>query len=397
MSASSVYSLLRQHVLATLDPKLTVWSRERLVWLVMGMLAAKHASPARIARALFVLGLGDACAQSLERRVRRIQNDEQITAALCLHPFAKQHLALGRPKHLLLGIDATTQEDRLVMLTVAVWYRGRALPLAWEVWPGNQVLEGAGFWERVQALLAVVAPLLPVGVPVIWLGDRAFGTPAFTDRVQAYGWHFVVRIQHQTRFRDRLGEQGSVGAWLREPHQRRKGEYALFKKAGWRALSLVGHWGAGHRLPLCVVSDLPTGWYLLHLYRRRFAIEGMFRDLKSSGWEWEAGQVKDIEHVKRHLVGMALAMWVMLLVGSLVAKEVLERRASGQCRTRPWWGKFSLFTLGLDRWQQWLYTQPPRGQEWRLRDWEAPHWQAQCLAHQVRAYIFNLNTKPVRP
>jgi hypothetical protein len=383
--------------LQTLDPNVNVWSRERLAWLVMGIVAAKSAAPARIARALYTLGLSYACAESLERRVRRIQNDAQITAALCLHPFAKQHLALGRPKHLLLVIDPTTQEDRLVMLTVAVWYRGRALPLAWEIWPGNQVLEGEGFWQRVQHLLDTVAPLLPKRVPVIWLADRAFGTPQFTDRVQAYGWHFVVRIQNQTRCRDRVGFVQSVGAWLAGPHPRKKGCYDLFKKLGWRPLSLVGHWGERHRQPLCVVSDLPVGWYLLALYRRRFAIEGMFRDLKSSGWQWESGQGSTLYHLSRLLVGMALATWVTLLSGSWMARQHLARKASGERHTRPWHGKYSLFTLGLDCLHRWMQCTPNAPLDWHLSDWEAPHWQAQCLAHQVRAYIFHIKRKPVRP
>ena len=51
------------------------------------------------------------------------------------------------------------------MLTVSVWYRGRALPLAWAVWSGQQPLTDQGFWERVAGLLSIVAKLLPLGVP----------------------------------------------------------------------------------------------------------------------------------------------------------------------------------------------------------------------------------------
>jgi hypothetical protein len=320
-----------------------------------------------------------------------------MTAALCLHPFAKYHLAFGRPQQLLLVLDATCQEDRLVMLTVAVWYRGRALPLAWEVWPGNQMLEGEGFWERVQLLLDTVAPLLPLRVPVIWLADRAFGTPQLTDRLRRYGWHFVLRIQSQTRCRDQRGPEQRVADWLNRPHQRRKGRLEVFKKAGWRSLSLVGHWGARHRCPLCVVSDLPPGWSVLSLYRRRYPIEGLFRDLKSSGWQWEQGQVTDLTHVSALLVGMALATWVTLLRGTQVAEAWLAQKAGGQRRTRPWWGKFRWFTLGLDGLHRWLHCPPQARVVWHLSHWDAPHWQAQCTAHLVRAYIFNTILKPVRP
>src|SRR5579864_212555 len=161
LSALSVYSVIRDQLQTCLPPDLETATWERLALLVMGILGAKSASPARIARALCTLGLVGATVESTERRIRRIENDPQITAAVCLHPLARHHLALGRPKQLLLILDPTTQEDRLVMLSVAVWYRGRALPLGWAVWPGNQMLEGERFWERVQALLDSVGPLLP--------------------------------------------------------------------------------------------------------------------------------------------------------------------------------------------------------------------------------------------
>ena len=188
MSASTIYNqvyeLLDQH----LGEQVSESSRQRITLLVLGIIRAKSASPARIAEALSELGLTNATTESIERRIRRIENDDELTATLCFHPFAKERLAFGRPEQLLLICDPTTQEDRVVMVTASVWYRGRALPLAWLVWPANVPLEGDGFWERIEKLLDTVATILPNGVSVTWLADRAFGTPAFTDLVTGRGW-----------------------------------------------------------------------------------------------------------------------------------------------------------------------------------------------------------------
>ena len=173
MSASTaydqVYQLLDQHISEQVDES----SRERIT-LVLGIIRAKSASPARIAEALAELGLTNATTESIERRIRRIENDDELTATLCFHPFAKERLAFGRPTELLLICEKTTQEDRVVMVTASVWYRGRALPLAWLVWPANVPLEGDGFWERIEELLDTVATILPNGVPVTWLADRGY-------------------------------------------------------------------------------------------------------------------------------------------------------------------------------------------------------------------------------
>jgi len=104
-----------------------------------------------------------------------------MKASLCFHPFARAHLRYGRPTELLLVLDPTTQEDKVVMVSVAVWFRGAGITPAWAIWPGNTPLEGDGFWKRIDHLLDEVAPLLPAQVSVTLLADRAFGCPAFID------------------------------------------------------------------------------------------------------------------------------------------------------------------------------------------------------------------------
>jgi hypothetical protein len=287
-----------------------------------------------------------------------------------------------------LVVDGSCQKDRLVLLSVAVRYRGRALPLVWDLWPANQPLQGARFWQRVEALLAVVAGLLPPGVPVTVVADRAFGTPAFTDRVGQHGWHFVVRVQGLTRVRDVVGREQPVCHLVRWQGGRKKCRGQVFKKHGWREASVVVLWGQRHHSPLCLVSDLPPDWSLVLVYRQRYSIEAGFRDMKSAGWQWEKGQVTDIEHVKRLLVCMAVATWVALFAGAQVAAEWLEKRPSGKRRSVPWAGKRSLFFLGVQRLNELL-----GGARWQwlhfvLPDWEAPIWQFQVACHQGRAFVF---------
>jgi hypothetical protein len=359
---------------------------------VTGMLKARHASPRQISKALARLHLSEATAESIERRSRRLNNDEQIVDAVCFHPFARHHLSLGQPQQLVLILDPTTQEDHLVMLTVAVWYRGRALPLVWVVWEGNTPLKGGSFWEYVAQVLARVADILPPGIPVTWVADRAFGTPEFTDLVAAYGWHYVVRVQGQTHFRDENERERALEDCVQGKRQRYKGRGQAFKKRGWRHVSVVIYWGRRHKTPLCLVSDLPPEWDLLAIYRQRYPIEATFRDFKSAGWHWEQGQVRDVAHVARLLVGMALASWITLLIGTQVAQAHLDHAKLGQRRTLPIWGKSSLFTLGLDAIHDFCANI-------RTLIWEALHlkWVDQTWQTQVyQTFAFAFIWQPLR-
>jgi len=379
-----IYNLIDSH----LPKRIYKATRERLALLTVGTIRAESASPAKIAEAVKELGLSEATIPSIERRIRRIENDPQVDDKICFHPFARERLLIGHPNELLLIIDPTTQDDRVVMVTVAVWYRGRSLPLVWTVWPANVPLEGDRFWTRIEDLLKSVAQILPKHVPVTWLADRAFGTPAFTDLLIARGWHYVVRAQGSTRCQDQRGKERQIKHLIYLKGQKAKIRGLAFKKHGWRTVSIVVYWGKRHSEPLCLVSDLRPRWSLIHLYRRRYPIEATFRDYKSAGWHWEQGQVVDLEHIKRLLVGMAFATWIALFVGTRVATELLAQPPTGRRRTVPWEGKRSLFSLGLQRLQELLTRASPVHMCWQLTDWNMPNWQSQIHFHHARAFIF---------
>ena len=279
------------------------------------------------------------------------------------------------------------------MLSLAVCYRGRALPLCWAVWPGNTPLVGERFWERVAAVLRAAAEMVPAGTEVIVLADRAFGTPAFTDLVQQNGWHYLVRCQGQTRWQDSHGHAGTLSSLLCRG-ERRKGHAFAFKSRGWRLVGVVGFWGRRHAGPLLLATNLKPGWSLLSLYRRRWGLEACFRDAKSHGWQWEQGQVKDLQHLGRLLLGMAIASWVALMLGTQAAEEALAQKPTGQRRTRPPEAKRSLFRMGLERFDRLIHARGGTPILWRLAGWDAPSWSEQIYTHHVRAYIL---ARPVGP
>ena len=290
--SSELYQQIQQLLAEHVDPSVSASSLERLTLLVIGIIKAEQASPARIAKALDQLGLSQANVESIERRIRRIENDHSLQAASCVHPLARARLQFGRPERLILIIDPTTQDERVVMLTASVWYRGRALPLAWAIWPAQEPFTDVGFWERVAALLQIVAELLPVGVPVVWLADRAFGSPAFTDLLAPFDWDYVVRVQGQTRFRDQQGQEFQLATLVSQPDCRTKGRGQVFKKRGWRWASVVAFWGRRHHSPLCLVTSLPPRWDVIALYRRRYPIEIVFTQMTKTsvsaglgGWD----------------------------------------------------------------------------------------------------------------
>jgi hypothetical protein len=276
-----------------------------------------------------------------------------------------------------LAIDESSKADAVHLFRVSLPYRGGSPPLAWAVWQQNQPLPDGQHWATVDAVLAQVARLLPPGVEVVVVADRAYEIPAFVDRLAAYGWRWVVRckVNASTRWRDRQGREQAVRDLARRqlsgPGRRWKGRGWVFKGAGWRQASLVAVWGAGHKEPLALLTDLPAQWAVLRLYQRRFWIEPGFRNDKTRGWQWEASQVRGLAHHERRLLALAWACLVMLCLGAQEAEARLAARLARRGRRHrprraPDHARESLFTLGLRRARQWLYRPQTVALRWHL-------------------------------
>lgn len=284
---------------------------------------------------------------------------------------------------MVLAADESSKGGDLHLFRVSLAYRGGSVPLAWAVWPQNRPLADGQYWAHVEAALDRVAALLPAGLAVVVVADRAYDVPAFVDRVAARGWRWAVRCKAGggLRFRDHLGREQPlrelVGRHLPGPGRRWKGRGWAFKGAGWRAASVVGLWGRGQREPLVVLTDLPPRWRVLRLYQRRFWIEAGFRSDKARGWRWEQSQVRDPGRQERLLLALAWASLVALCLGAQVAAAKLAARRALPPRRRPEHARESLFTLGLGRARQWLYHPAPAPLPWHLPDPLAERWADQ--------------------
>ena len=410
MSAhSSLYQAMLHQLTATIPAHLVPHtSVVRLALLVTGLLAARSTVLAQIAAALDALHLTRATQpESIGRRLRRTLSDPHLHASTCYTPVLTQVLdwpaLLRGSRQIVLAVDESSKADQIHLFRVSLPYWGGSLPLAWTIWEQNTSLPAGTYWHAVDRVLAQVATLLPPDIEVVIVADRAYGIPAFLDRCQAYGWHWVLRLttSGSHRFVDGRGQEHALRALvqrqLRQPGQRWRTRGHLFKDAGWRQVKLVGIWGWGAKEPLVVMTDLPPQWGVLRLYERRFWIEAGFRSDKRKGWQWEASQVQGVVHHERLLLGMAWASLVVLCLGVM---EAQQRIAAAQ--VRPWRKRLrqvrhareSIFTLGLDTLRRWLFGTANGTWQWSLPELDAPSWERRWYHWQSCRLI---GYTPVRP
>ena len=197
----------------------------------------------------------------------------------------------------------------------------------------------------VWRLLRRAARSLPPGREVTLLADRGLSWPSVVDCCVLLGWHYVLRLQRDTRVR--LAGGATRAAW--EPARWRGRRWygtavEVFKKAGWRRANVVATWEPGCRARWLLVTDRPATFRRCRDYCRRVWCEQLHRDEKGHGFNWQLSRVHDPRHAARLVLVMALATLLCLSTGAYVIKRGLRTRLEPARRRL-----LSVFQLGL-RW-----------------------------------------------
>jgi hypothetical protein len=218
----------------------------------------------------------------------------------------------GGPR-LALALDASSLEDRFVVLALSVVYRSCAIPVAWAVLPAGEKGAWREPWVR---LLALLAPAIPADWTVIVLADRGLYAKWLFEAILAQGWHPFLRVNRQGLFRpagqDTFRPLGSLvpagGAWA--------GRGSAFVTAACRLeCTLVACWADGCADPWLILTDLAPAEADAAWYGLRAWIEQSFKDLKRGGWQWQGTRMTDPARVSRLWLALAVATLWLVRVG----------------------------------------------------------------------------------
>jgi hypothetical protein len=237
-------------------PDLSRAARQRLVFFVLRVLVAGTIVLRRVATTQSHIGMGTVPAASHERRLRRILNDPEHGSAVLMYGRLVRRMLQRMPagQGVWRIFDESGHSDVVRVVLAARWYQGRAIPLAGILWQ-VQHPHAEAYWTDCQTLLTQVATLLPDGVAVTVVADRARGCPAFTDLVVDHGWDYLVRVHGQTRLRQADGTTVALRHLLEMAGQRWMGTGQACKKQGWWAVTVSASWRAACHEPLLLVSN----------------------------------------------------------------------------------------------------------------------------------------------
>jgi hypothetical protein len=322
---------------------------QTLVWMVVGLIQAGCVSLPRWVP--FVQGRAR-YAQSTQRRFARWLGNPRVEVQPLYGPLI-QHALREWGKHILyLALDTSMLWNQYCLIRFSLVYRGRAVPLVWEVVAhGSSSVAHAAY----EALLDAVPPLLPPGVKVVFLADRGFAATELMAHLRRLGWHFRIRLKASFGVH-RFGQPPcKVEDFPLAPGR------ALFlhnvaitaEHFGPVSLALAHHTSNGEYW--YVVSDEPTSVHTFVEYGWRFDIEENFLDDKSNGFQLESSLVRDAAALTRLCLVLALTTLYLVAQGTQVVSTNKRRWVDPH-----WWRGNSYLRIGW----QWVKTALTRG--WTL-------------------------------
>jgi hypothetical protein len=258
----------------------------------------------------------------IESRVTRLARwvrNETITEQRYFVPYATvllTHLAL---QTLVLVMDGSVVGRGGVALMLHVVYKGRALPLAWQVRQGKK----GHFPEALHiALVEQVHKLIPAGASVVLLGDGECDGTDLQHTLATVGWSSVCRTgchltaswQGETFRLDTVGACIKPGTLVDFPE-------TFVTREAYGPMRLICCWAQGYQDPLYLVTNMASAEEACHVYAKRFRIETFFSDQKSRGFQLHTSHIADSTRLARLLMAACFAsIWIVYL-GSICMRH----------------------------------------------------------------------------
>jgi hypothetical protein len=269
---------------------------------------------------------GRAKPASVRRRMERLLANERLDAVAAMLELTRSVLRdWGGGRKLLLILDETPRQDALRCMRLSVAYRKRSVTLLSVCYPPDRPPMPVP--KLVRWMLREVAARVPQDTAVTLLADRGLCWPTLIRQCRRLGWHYLLRLQCDTRVRLPDGSERPVSELAPRRGTRRFGQdLRVFKKARWLRANVVAAWEPGANEPWLLVTDAHASYACCRRYCKRTWCEESHRDEKSHGLNWQKSQVNDPDHAQRLVLLMSLATLLCIATGAAAIKRGLRRR-----------------------------------------------------------------------
>ena len=242
--------------------------------------------------------------------IERILSNQHIVPDEVMKPFAQGVFKrlTGQGQTLVLMMDQSKINELNEVLMLSVRIRKRAIPVAWRV---RQTKGNIGF-EVQKELLDAIRDWIPAGVDVMLAADRFYGTEKLIGWCQQAGWGYRIRLKGNLTLQHQGGELTTGEAVELMPEGLEKAE--LYGSGVFTNIGILHE--KGHPEPWIIAMDAKPGKYKVLDYGLRWAIEPMFSDGKSRGFNMDESHIQRPDKMEKLLLIIAIAMYWAVSCGA---------------------------------------------------------------------------------
>ena len=288
--------------------------------LIVCLLENNKAHISRLGESLAVNGPSEmACIQ----RIRRFLSNEKLSPSITHVPLIRlMRPLLSKLPEIVLTMDRTNWEKRLKyinILSVAVSYKGRAIPLFWIVLnrKGNSSFK---HWKHV--LTPVIEGLQQMewlsDKTIIVVADREFASPKLAEWLKnTYGVEATLRIKASMYTKSDNMPETKIAKLI---EMMGKGaQYVLHDQTITRdstfKMNVVLTWDEKYEEAMVLVTTLDDSLKANKVYGQRFDIESMHKDWKTNAFDLEKTRVTDPKRIETLLIPIAFSYILCVLEG----------------------------------------------------------------------------------
>ncbi len=265
------------------------------------------------------------------QRVRRFLSNKNISPTIVLLPLIRLlRPILSTLPEIVLTMDRTDWEKRqknINILSVAIAYKGRAIPLFWIVLDRK----GASSFEHWKQVLAPVIEGLKqmewlYNIPIHVVADREFASPKLAEWLkETYNVDSTVRIKRSMYLREDGKPERKIAVLLKDM---KKGTRSVMHNQKVTrdcdfVMNVLMKWDEGFDEPLIVATTLANPEQADIIYAKRAWIEPMHKDWKSNAFDLEKTRVTDPKRIETLLIPVAFAYLLSVLEGKKKKKMVI--------------------------------------------------------------------------
>ena len=299
--------------------------------LIVCLLENNKAHISRLGESLAVNGPSEmACIQ----RIRRFLSNKKLSPSITLVPLiCLMRPLLSKLPEIVLTMDRTDWGKRrkhINILSVAVNYKGGAMPLFWIDLnrKGNSSFK---HWKRV--LTPVIKGLHQMewlsGKPIIVVADREFASPKLAEWLKnTYGVEATLRIKASMYTKSENMPETKIAELIKKMGKgsQRVLHNQIITRDSTFKMNVILTWEEKYEEAMVVATTFNDPYKANKVYGKRFGIEPMHKDWKTNAFCLENTRVTDPKRIETLLIPIAFAYILCVLEGERKeeAEEVIK-------------------------------------------------------------------------